>query len=124
MNILRYTVLTVLLICAGAKADDVAVTGYEVRAIETTSGNTETIDVGNVLTRAYGAIQQGFTYAFNVRAYDIAGNYSPWSNKRLYTVPVGGDAADQTNPYIFQDGVSYQFQDGEAYQFQSGGSNT
>ena len=81
--------------------DDIGVTGYEVRKNQT--GQPEQIiDVGNVLFWTDNGVAQGQTYSYNVRAYDAIGNVSPWSNKRLTTLPIPPDQEDVLN-YILQE---------------------
>lgn len=111
------TAITAVGLSWSGATDDVAVTGYEVRIVGS-DGSTEIVNVGDVSIYTYYGLQQGFTYAFNVRAYDIASNYSPWSNKRLLDVPIAGDVADQTKPMLFQNGITKQYQDGTAAQYQ------
>lgn len=111
------TAITAVSLTWSGATDDVAVTGYQVRILAT-DGSEEIINVGDVLNYTYSGLQQDFTYAFNVRAYDIANNFSPWSNKRLLTVPVASSPGDQTNPILFENGVTMSFEDGTAAQFE------
>lgn len=109
------------LVWSGA-SDDVGISGYELRVVSS-DGSTEVINVTQgistgIVFYTYSGLQQGFTYEFNVRAYDTIGQFSPWSNMRFLKVPVPSDPADQTRPMIFQDGTTVQYQDGTAAQFQ------
>ena len=49
---------------------------------------SEIIDVGNVTSYIDFAVQYFTYYSYNVRSYDAAGNYSPWSNKVLAYIPL------------------------------------
>lgn len=60
--------------------DNILVTGYELRKQE---GKAVTvIDVGLVQIFTDNGLAVLQTYGYNVRSYDAAGNFSPWSNKR------------------------------------------
>lgn len=83
-----------------ASVDNLIVTGYEVRKAIT--GGTEIIDVGNVLEWVDVSVVQGKSYAYNVRAYDAAGNYSPWSNRRRTQIPI--PSGTPTSYLLFEDG--------------------
>jgi len=68
--------------------DDFGVVGYEIRRVDQppASGDTEIFDVGDVETYVDQGLVDDMKVTYNVRAYDIAGNRSPWSNPRaLFT---------------------------------------
>ena len=66
----------------GASTDNMGVDYYELRKIKSGSPQ-EIINVGKVLEYEDTAITYLTYYSYNVRAVDISGNVSPWSNKRL-----------------------------------------
>lgn len=97
--------------------DDIGVTGYEVQIIANNQ-TTTIVDVGNVTTYTDRSIVQGFPWNYNVRAYDIARNVSPWSNKRLVLFPVASSPEDQVNAKLYQNGASKITQAGVAKIYQ------
>ncbi len=75
--------------------DNLAVVGYQIRRNEG-SFNETIFDVGNIVEYEDLAVVQGQFYSYNVRAYDVAGNFSSWSNKRSAFVPI-----PQTSPFNY-----------------------
>lgn len=82
--------------------DNNLVAGYQLRKVQ--GSGTEIIDVGNLTSYTDTSVAYLSNYEYNVRAYDITGNYSGWSNKRLVSVPVpdGGELPDYKQ---YQDGT-------------------
>lgn len=82
--------------------DDVGVVGYEMRKADST---TQTIfDLGNVNEWTdFGVMQLG-SYSYNVRAYDAAGNYSEWSNKKFVVIRLPLGPGEQKYPILQEDG--------------------
>lgn len=106
----------VILTWEGA-TDDIGIRGYEVRIVANNT-TTSIVDVGNVLTYTDRSIIQGAPWEYNVRAYDLAGNVSPWSNKRFVFFPVASAPEDQVTAILYQSGASQITQAGVATIFQ------
>lgn len=91
--------------------DDIAVTGYELRHREATTGFTNIRDIGlptSTPPEYYDkSIAPGISYGYWVRAYDAVGNRSDWSNFRA----VAGVTFDSG-------AIGFQFQDGEIFTTQ------
>lgn len=96
--------------------DNTQLASYELRIIN--DGNENIFNVGLTNTYNDSAVAQGEYYSYLVRAYDIYGNVSAWSSKRLAYIPIPTNPPDQTTAFLFQDGNKQQFQDSELKIFQ------
>jgi len=76
-----------------AATDDFGVAGYEIRIDEGSA-----IDVGLTLNTSRTGLIHSTTYAFEVRAYDAAGNRSDWSDPVEATTPYSTDSEAPTIP--------------------------
>lgn len=93
-----------------ASTDNLAVDYYEIRKFAG-SLPEERINVGNVTEYEDLSISYFTYYSYNVRAVDVSGNPSAWSNKRLafISVPSGQPTPDYKE---YQSGVVKTYQDG------------
>lgn len=98
-----------------ASTDNLAVSGYEFRISET--GSSQIRILGNVTSYLLSGLEYAKNYGVNVRAFDLAGNYSPWSPKRNINIPV---PSGQTLPeyMLFEDGSTMLDETGNPLEFE------
>jgi chitodextrinase len=75
-----------------ASTDNRGVAGYEIDQNGTVS------DLGLVLFSTRNGLAHSTSYSFKVRAYDLAGNRSAWSNTATLSTPVSTDTTPPTVP--------------------------
>lgn len=98
--------------------DNLAIAGYQIRKSQTGLPD-EIIDLGNTLQYIDSSVEYFTFYSYNVRAYDLTGNRSNWSPKRLAFIPLPVGQPDPPDYLLFENNETILDEEGVPLIFET-----